>query len=114
MPMPSPLPDDLAELISAQFRLLGEPMRLKIIDRLRKGERSVGVLAEELDASQQNISKHLQTLYASGMLTRRKEGNAVFYAIGEPAMVDMCDQVCESMERRLEGMSSVLSSLKSD
>ena len=112
MAMPSPLPDDLAELISGQFRLLGEPMRLKILDRLRKGERSVGVLAEELGATQQNISKHLQSLYASGTLTRRKEGNTVFYAIGDPAMVEMCDQVCSSMEQRLEGMSSMLASLQ--
>ena len=114
MAMPSPLPDDLAELISAQFRLLGEPMRLKVLDRLRKGERSVGVLADELGASQQNISKHLQTLYSAGTLTRRKEGNTVFYAIGDPAMVEMCDQVCTSMEKRLESMSSVLSSLQDD
>ena len=112
MAMPSPLPDDLAELISSQFRLLGEPMRLKILDRLRKGERSVGVLAEELDASQQNISKHLQTLYTSGTLARRKEGNTVFYSISDPAMIEMCDQVCTSMERRLEGMSSMIASLR--
>ncbi len=58
MAMPSPLPDDLAELIASQFRLLGEPMRLRIIDRLRGGERSVGELAGDLEATQQNISKH--------------------------------------------------------
>lgn len=110
--MPSPLPDDLAELISGQFRMLGEPMRLKILDRLRGGERSVGVLAEELGASQQNVSKHLQTLNASGILSRRKEGNTVFYSIGDPAMIEMCDQVCTSMEKRLEGMSSMLASLQ--
>lgn len=110
--MPSPLPDDLAELISGQFRMLGEPMRLKILDRLRSGERSVGVLAEELGASQQNVSKHLQTLNSSGIVARRKEGNTVFYSIADPAMVEMCDQVCTSMEKRLEGMSSMLASLQ--
>lgn len=108
--MPSPLPDELADLISGQFRLLSEPMRLKILDRLRQGERSVGVLAEELEASQQNVSKHLQTLFTAGAVSRRKEGNTVFYAISDPAMVEICDQVCASMERRLEGMSALFSS----
>ncbi len=112
MAMPSPLPDDLADLIAAQFRLLGEPMRLKVVDRLRQGESSVGVLADELGASQQNISKHLQTLHAAGTVKRRKEGNTVFYSISDPAMIEMCDQVCLSMERRLDRMTSMLESLQ--
>jgi DNA-binding transcriptional ArsR family regulator len=112
MAMPSPLPEELAEMISRQFRLLSEPMRLRILDRLRVGESSVGVLAEELGASQQNISKHLQTLYSAGAVTRRKDGNSVFYSVGDPAMIDMCDQVCGSMEKRLGSVAAVLESLQ--
>jgi len=110
--MPSPLPDDLAELISRQFRLLGEPMRLRIIDRLRSGERSVGDLAGELGASQQNISKHLQTLYSAGAVVRRKDGNSVYYAIDDPELTAMCDQVCSSVERRFGRMADVLDSIQ--
>jgi len=112
MAMPSPLPDDLAELISRQFRLLGEPMRLRIIDRLRSGERSVGDLAGELGASQQNISKHLQTLYSAGAVVRRKDGNSVYYAIDDPELTAMCDQVCSSVERRFGRMADVLDSIQ--
>jgi DNA-binding transcriptional ArsR family regulator len=112
MAMPSPLPQELAEMISRQFRLLGEPMRLRILDRLRGGEWSVGDLAEQLGATQQNISKHLQTLHTAGAVTRRKEGNTVFYTVGDTAMIDMCDQVCGSMEARLGHMASVLESLQ--
>ncbi len=112
MAMPSPLPDDLAELISRQFRLLGEPMRLRILDRLRSGERSVGDLAEGLDSTQQNVSKHLQTLYAAGAVERRKDGNTVFYSIGDPELMAMCDQVCASVERRFGRMAEVLDSIK--
>jgi DNA-binding transcriptional ArsR family regulator len=114
MAMPSPLPEELAEMISRQFRLLGEPMRLRILDRLRGGERSVGELAKDLEATQQNISKHLQTLYGAGAVTRRKEGNTVFYSVGDAAMVEMCDQVCGSMEKRLDQMASVLESIQRD
>jgi DNA-binding transcriptional ArsR family regulator len=110
--MPSPLPAELAGLIATQFRLLGEPMRLRIIDRLRAGERSVGDLADDLGASQQNVSKHLQTLHTAGAVSRRKEGNTVYYSVADTAMVEMCDQVCGSMERRLGAMASVLESLQ--
>jgi DNA-binding transcriptional ArsR family regulator len=112
MAMPSPLPEELAEMISRQFRLLSEPMRLRILDRLREGESSVGVLAEELGASQQNVSKHLQTLYTAGAVSRRKDGNSVFYSVADPAMLDMCNQVCGSMEKRLGSVASVLESLQ--
>ena len=59
MALPHPLPDDLVELIARRFRVLGEPMRIRLLDRLREGEATVGELAEALDASQQNVSKHL-------------------------------------------------------
>ncbi len=110
--MPSPLPDELAELISRQFRLLGEPMRLRILDQLRSGERSVGDLARDLGATQQNVSKHLQTLHAAGAVERRKEGNTVFYAIGDPELMTMCDQVCASVERRFGRMAELLGSIE--
>lgn len=112
MAMPSPLPDDLAELIARQFRLLSEPMRLRIIDRLRGGEYSVGELADELGTSQQNISKHLQTLYSAGAVERRKQGNSVYYAINDPELTAMCDQVCSSVERRFDRMAEMLGSIQ--
>lgn len=112
MAMPSPLPDDLAELIARQFRLLSEPMRLRIIDRLRGGEYSVGELADELGTSQQNISKHLQTLYSAGAVERRKQGNSVYYAINDPELTAMCDQVCSSVERRFGRMAEMLGSIQ--
>ena len=40
MPIPHPLPDDLAELVAQRFRLIGEPMRIKLLDQLREGERA--------------------------------------------------------------------------
>ena len=45
MTLPHPLPDDLVELIARRFRVLGEPMRIKLLDRLREGEASVNELS---------------------------------------------------------------------
>ena len=112
--MPSPLPPDLAEMIAGRFKLLGEPMRLRIIDRVRAGEVGVGALADELEASQQNVSKHLQILHAAGILSRRRDGNSVLYSLADPGMVEMCDQVCGSMEQQLAGVARTLATLQQD
>jgi len=72
----------------------------------------VGDLAGDLGATQQNVSKHLQTLHTAGAVARRKEGNTVYYSVADTAMVEMCDQVCGSMERRLDAMASVLKPLQ--
>lgn len=59
MALPHPIPDALAELIGYRLRVIGEPMRIKLLDRLLDGELSVRELTEALDASQQNVSRHL-------------------------------------------------------
>jgi DNA-binding transcriptional ArsR family regulator len=54
--MPHPVPDPLVELIAQRFKVLAEPMRIKLLDRLRDGPASVGELQEALSSSQQNVS----------------------------------------------------------
>lgn len=57
--MLSPIPDDLVELVARRFRPLSEPMRIRLVDRLRDGEATVDKLADELGTSEQNVSRHL-------------------------------------------------------
>ena len=108
MPLPHPLPDDLVELIARRFRVLGEPMRIKLLDRLREGEASVNELAEGLDASQQNISKHLAVLADVGILGRRKDGNHVYYRIVDEGVFALCDQVCGSVQEQLRTLNELV------
>ena len=58
-PTPHPLPEPLIELVAQRFRVLGEPMRIRLLDQLREGDATVGELQQALGASQQNVSKHL-------------------------------------------------------
>ncbi|TPD54706.1 MAG: ArsR family transcriptional regulator, partial [Thalassolituus maritimus] len=51
--------DEMLELIAQRFRLLSDPMRLKILHQLQSGEKSVTELVENTGASQPNVSKHL-------------------------------------------------------
>ena len=103
-----PLPDDLVELIARRFRVLGEPMRIRLLDRLREGEATVGELSEELSASQQNVSKHLAVLSEVGILGRRKEGNHVYYRIVDEGVFALCEQVCGSVQQQLRALSELV------
>ena len=101
-PVPHPLPEPLIELVAQRFRVLGEPMRIKLLDRLREGDATVGELQEALGASQQNVSKHLGVLHAAGMVSRAKDGNHTRYSITDPSVFDLCDQVCGGVRRQLQ------------
>ena len=83
-------------------------MRIKLLDRLREGEASVGELQEALGASQQNLSKHLGILHAAGMVSRTKDGNRTLYEIGDPSVFDLCDIVCGGVQRQLDGLGAIL------
>ncbi len=109
--LPTPLPSELVELITARFKLLSEPMRIRILDQLREGEQSVGGLAEVLDTSQQNVSKHLQALYAGGAVARRKDGNTVFYEIADESLLAMCEAVCDGVEQRISELSRIVAGI---
>ncbi len=108
MTLPRPLPDDLVELIARRFRVIGEPMRIKLLDRLRGGEASVNELAEALGASQQNVSKHLCVLADVGILGRRKDGNHVYYRIVDEGVFALCDQVCGALQEQLQTLNAVI------
>jgi DNA-binding transcriptional ArsR family regulator len=108
MPAPHPLPDPLVELVARRFRVMGEPMRIRLLDRLRDGEASVQELTGALSASQQNVSKHLGVLHEAGVVSRRKDGNHVRYAIADDMVFSLCDQVCGGLQRQLAELSGLL------
>lgn len=103
-----PLPEPLIELVAQRFRVLGEPMRIKLLDRLREGDATGAELQEALGASQQNISKHLGILYAAGMVTRSKEGTHTRYAISDPSVFELCEQVCGGVRRQVAEIEAIL------
>ncbi|HEV2721977.1 MAG TPA: metalloregulator ArsR/SmtB family transcription factor [Thermoanaerobaculia bacterium] len=92
---------EAVELIAERFRILGEPIRIRILQELENGERNVSDLVAAVGSSQPNVSKHLRILQESGVVGRRQEGNNVYYAIADPAVIDLCDAVCSSLRERL-------------
>jgi DNA-binding transcriptional ArsR family regulator len=90
------------DAVARRFRLLGEPYRLRILQLLEDGERSVGEITAALGGNQPNVSKHLQALYDGGLVGRRRGGNSIFYFIADPNLFKLCDLVCRSTARSVQ------------
>ena len=86
--------DQLFERVSGYFALLSEPTRLKILNVLCDGERSVGDIVERVASTQTNVSRHLNLMYGRGVLKRRREGALTFYGIADATVVQLCRTAC--------------------
>jgi DNA-binding transcriptional ArsR family regulator len=78
------LSDEELEQIALHFRLLGEPMRLKILQAVCGEPLTVNDIVAAVGATQANVSKHLSLLAAAGILTRKKDGQCVYYGMKDP------------------------------
>ena len=91
------LTDDELEQIAAHFRLLGEPMRLKILQAVCQEPRPVNDIVAAVGATQANVSKHLSLLATAGILTRKKDGQCVYYGLKDALTLKLCALVQEQM-----------------
>ena len=94
-----PLSPGSLDQVARRFAVLGEPTRLRLLQTLFDGEKNVHTLVALTGGTQANVSRHLQTLTAAGLLRRRKEGLEVFYAIADPSIFRLCELVCGSLEQ---------------
>lgn len=90
----------MLDLVARRFRTLGEPFRLRILRELEGGEKTVGELVAELDGNQPNVSKHLLILHDAGLVSRRRDGTSILYAISDPMVFKLCALVCRSEAQR--------------
>lgn len=102
------LSTEALELIAGRFRVLGEASRLKLLQALQPGDKSVSDLLRATGLTQANASRHLQTLTHAGILSRRKEGLKVIYSIADRGIFNLCEHVCGSVKRRLAQNAEVI------
>jgi DNA-binding transcriptional ArsR family regulator len=98
----------MAIAIAERFRLLSEPTRLRLLDLMADGERSVGSLADDLGCTQANVSKHLALLADAGIVGRRRDGLRTLYCVTDPAVFSLCGQVCETLRRNADARVAAL------
>jgi DNA-binding transcriptional ArsR family regulator len=76
------------------FAVMSTPIRLRIISALCQGEKNVGQLLENIGVAQPNMSQHLNILFRSGILGKRRQGAQVFYRIEDETAAKLCRAVC--------------------
>jgi DNA-binding transcriptional ArsR family regulator len=105
----SAMSPELLDLIAVRFKALAEPARLRILNALRDGERTVSELMEVTGLGQANVSKHLQLLHGHGFTDRRKEGLFVYYRLADASVFQLCDLMCGRLAEEARSRSEVLS-----
>ena len=87
------LSDEELSRVASHFRVLGEPMRLKILQAVCGEPLTVSDIVTAVGATQANVSKHLSLLAGAGILTRKKDGQCVYYGMKDALTLKMCELV---------------------
>ena len=97
------IPGPILDQVARRFKLLGDPVRLRILNFLHVcTEASVQQIVEATGQSQANVSKHLRALLGESLVERRKEGLYVYYRVSDPTLPALCMLVCGRLEREPE------------
>jgi len=93
---------EMLDLVAERFRALSDRARLSLLQELRGGERTVSDLVSATGMGQANVSRHLSTLHAAGLVTRVREGVFVRYALADKDVLKLCDIVCGRLESEVQ------------
>jgi ArsR family transcriptional regulator len=96
------------------FRVLGHPARVRILELLRDGERSVGSLQADLELDSGGTSQHLAALRRIGLVTSRRDGTSVYYQVEDEGVFDLLAAGRAIISRRLATEQSLLHELESE
>jgi DNA-binding transcriptional ArsR family regulator len=93
------------------FRVLGHPARVRLLQLLRDGERSVGALQDALELDSSSTSQHLAALRKQGLVASRKEGTSVYYRVKDPRTLELLELAKEIISSTLEENMALLDDL---
>ena len=96
------------------FKVLANPMRIRILDAIRDGPQSVGDLRVRLDAEQATISQHLAILRARNFVMTERRGTTILYEIADPAIWKLLDSAREIFDNQLVSVRTALEGLQNE
>jgi DNA-binding transcriptional ArsR family regulator len=96
------VPGEIVQQVADYFTVLGEPMRLRLLNLLRDGEKCVQDLVESTETSQANVSKHLKVMLQAGILARRTQGTLAYYSVADDLGFQLWALVCDRLASRIE------------
>ncbi len=103
---------DPVYVVKAQlFRVLGHPVRIRILELLSGGERTVGDLQAELQLDSSGTSQHLAALRQQGVLESRRVGTSVYYSLRDPRVSQLLAVARQILSSALSDSQSLLSEL---
>ena len=102
------------EVKADMFRALGHPARVRALEILSDGEQSVGELAGQVGLEASHLSQQLGILRRAGLVTTRKEGSTVFYAIRDPQLVELLAVAKRLLISSLTHTRELLAGLEAD
>ena len=105
-------PRPVHEVKARLFRVLGHPARVRILELLRDGERSVGALQAELGLDSGSTSQHLAALRGVGVVESRREGTSVFYRVDDEHVFELLEAGRAISARNLTEQQSILRDLQ--
>jgi DNA-binding transcriptional ArsR family regulator len=94
------------------FRILGHPVRVRILELLRDGERTVGDLQGQLGLDSSGTSQHLGALRRQGLLESRREGTSVYYRVRDPRLFQLLEVARQILSSNLADTQALLDGLR--
>ena len=107
-----PAVGELQEFKAAFFRALAHPVRIRLLEVLVKGDRTVQELQQALGLEQPVVSQQLAVLRANNIVIGRKEGVSVRYAVRDPLIGALLDTAREIFNNQLAGTRDLLRQLQ--
>lgn len=104
----------LYKLKAEFFKTLGHPARIRILELLAGGERSVGDLLPDVGLESSHLSQQLGVLRRAGIVTARKQGSSVIYAIATPDVTELLAVARKVLAELLDGQVEQLRGLRDD
>jgi DNA-binding transcriptional ArsR family regulator len=106
--------DPVYVLKARLFRVLGHPVRIRILELLVEGERTVGALQAELELDSSGTSQHLAALRQQGVLDSRRDGTNVYYSIRDPRVSQLLVVAKQLLTSALTDSHELLATLSDD
>jgi DNA-binding transcriptional ArsR family regulator len=106
---------DPVYVVKAQlFRVLGHPVRIRMLEILSDGERTVGELQAELNLDSSSTSQHLAALRQQGVLQSRRAGTSVYYSIRDPRVSQLLAVAKQILTSALSDSHTLLGDLAAE
>ena len=103
-----PVSDQLLQRVAQRLKIMGNPLRLRILHVLEDGEMTVSEILSKVRSTQTNVSKHLTSLRAAGLVTSRRDGVNVYYGIADPIVFVICRTMCDAILRQVSSEAEEL------